>query len=81
MNNLPKVKENELRDWYYNLPYKKLGEFRQNIIVSCGINMPVFYRWLSGQTPIPHTAKVVINQVAGCKIFDIEDPVTMKETA
>lgn len=73
------VKENLLRSWYYDLPVRKVAESRDLIIKYCGIKLPVFYRWLSGQTPIPYSAQVIINQVAGMKIFDVEDPASINE--
>lgn len=80
MNYSRKVKNNPLRDWYHDLPVRKLADSRDAILKSCGISQAVFYRWIAGITPIPHTAQVIINQLAGVKIFPVAEPISLKET-
>ena len=73
------VKKNSFREWYYNQPYVKVGATRKAIIAACGINGRIFYAWLQEKTPVPEPAKVIINQVTGQRVFDIEDPKTVDE--
>jgi len=74
------VKNNPLRQWYYDLPVRKMADSRDDIVKYCGITLSIFYRWLSGQTPIPYTAQVIINQVTGQRVFEVETPVMSDKT-
>ena len=76
-----KVKDNPLRAWYYGLSMCKLADARRDICKYCGISLPKFYRWLSGATPIPVSAQIVINQVAGEHLYEVEEPISIKESA
>jgi hypothetical protein len=73
MNTETKV-NNPLRGWYHNLPAKDLKKGRLEVQKACGVNAATFYRWISGKTPVPYAAQVIINQIAG-KIYDVEQPV------
>ena len=79
MHTTQKVNSNPLRDWYYDLPVRRVASYRVAIIKHCGINLAVFYRWLSGTTPIPYTAQVILNQVTGKKLFEVEEPIRLNE--
>jgi hypothetical protein len=67
------VTREPLRNWYFNLPKIKSERIRMELVRSLGINPVVFYRWLSGQTPVPVSAQIVINQATGKQIFNVPD--------
>jgi len=75
MKSQSEVNNKSFREWYQSLPYNKVRGVREDVQKYCGIQMATFYRWLSGKTPIPHTAQVIINQVAGKKVFEVDQPV------
>lgn len=80
MKRSTKVKLTPFRSWYYGIPAGKLAETRNLVIKYCGINVNIFYRWLGGITPVPVPAQIIINQVAGERIFEVEEPVCIKES-
>lgn len=66
-----KVKFNPFRNWFYSQQANATSIIRDHIIEVCGINHLIFYRWLSGQTPVPGPAKYVINIIAGKQLYDV----------
>ena len=65
MNNDSKVKQEQLNDWYQGMPKNKLREVRKAVVHNCGISNNVFYNWLAGISPIPTSAQIIINDMAG----------------
>ena len=73
MNADIEIKKNQFKKWYHSNPKAEIPEIRRRVIDTCGISVYVFYNWLSGVSPVPVSSQIVINQIAGKKVFEVPE--------
>jgi len=74
-----KKESNPLKDWYYSVPAKDLSEARNLIVEGCQINLYTFYAWLRGKNQVPLSQQRTINIIAGKKVFDVPELMTLAD--
>lgn len=51
-------------EYYNKLPRENFVEFRDLVILECGITIDTFYRWLRNPEKIKKSNRAVINRIA-----------------
>jgi len=65
--------------WWGSVPQKEVAEKRKEIIEKCFISPFIFRHWEKGNTEIPTFVLAKIEEIAGEKIFKLEESEVINE--